>query len=125
MKKSQYLNNLHIIRLFVALLAIFTISGSCSKSDDNKDNGGGVQGPNDVYIVDMAFVPNTITVSAGTTITWTNKDGTAHNVTSNTGLFSSGSLANGRTFTFTFATAGTYSYYCSIHPTMVAAVTVN
>ena len=125
MKKSQYLKNHYIIMAFIALLAVFTISGSCSKSDDTKDNGGTVQGPNDVYIVDMAFVPNTITVAAGTTITWTNKDGTSHNVTSNTGLFSSGSLANGRTFTFTFATAGTYSYYCSIHPAMVASVTVN
>ena len=108
----------------IAILFALLISGSCSKSDDSTTSGD-TPGANEVFILDMAFLPNTITVAAGTTVTWTNKDATAHTVTSNTALFNSGSLATGKTFTFTFPAAGSYSYYCSIHPTMVGTVTVN
>ncbi len=88
---------------------------------------GGSTGPgaNEVFIQGMAFVPASITVTAGTTITWTNKDAIAHTVTSNDNLFNSGSLGPGKSFTFTFAKAGSFGYYCSIHPTMTATVIVN
>jgi len=115
----------------IALIAILMISFSCSKSSNaymnpatNTTGGAGGPGANEVFIQGMAFVPATISVAAGTTITWTNKDAIAHTVTSGTNLFDSGSLASGKSFTFTFATAGTYPYYCSIHPTMTATVTV-
>ena len=87
--------------------------------------GSGEPGANEVWIQNMAFNPSTITVAAGTTITWTNKDAVIHNVTSNTGLFSSGSISTGGTFSYTFSTSGTFSYYCTIHPSMTASVTVN
>jgi plastocyanin len=73
----------------------------------------------------MSFVPSSITVAAGTTITWTNKDGIAHTVTSNDNLFNSGSLGSGKSFSFKFANAGSFGYYCAIHPSMTATVTVN
>jgi plastocyanin len=73
----------------------------------------------------MAFNPSTITVAAGTTITWTNKDAIAHTVTSDNKLFDSGSIGSNGTYSFTFATAGTFSYHCTVHPTMTASVTVN
>jgi len=74
----------------------------------------------------MAFTPSTITVSAGTTITWTNNDGVVHNVTSNTsGLFSSGSISPNGTYSHLFSTAGTFSYKCTIHPSMTGSVVVN
>jgi plastocyanin len=116
------------ITSYISMAAVLLlISVSCSKSKDNEDTNptNDTPGTNEVFIRGMAFVPNTITVAAGTTITWTNKDAITHDVTSGTGLFTSGPLANGATFSFTFATAGNYSYYCSIHPTMVGTVTVN
>lgn len=124
-------------RLFLGstlLITIFLISNSCSKSSYNKATGmtnpygtGGSSGPglNEVFIQGMTFTPSTITIKAGTTITWTNKDGYAHTVTSDTNLFDSGNVASNGTFKFTFATAGTYPYHCSIHKSMTATVVVN
>ena len=110
----------------IFLLAIM-VSNSCSKSDNTDTTlpGGGGPGANEVFIQSNSFSPSSITVTAGTTIKWTNKDGIAHTVTSNTNIFDSGTINSGGTFSFTFATAGTYPYYCKIHPAMVAAVTVN
>ena len=87
--------------------------------------GTGGPGVNEVFIQGMAFDPSTITVAANTTITWTNKDAVAHTVTSTSALFDSGSIGTNGTYSHTFATAGTFSYYCKVHPTMTASVTVN
>jgi plastocyanin len=64
------------------------------------------------------FLPQVITVVLGVnnTVTWINQDLIAHNVISNTGVFASGDLSPGQTYTFTFTHAGTYPYYCSYHP---------
>jgi plastocyanin len=116
----------------ITLLAILMISFSCSKSSNaymnpatNTTGGSTGPGANEVFIQGMAFVPSTISVAAGTTITWTNKDAIGHTVTSNDNLFNSGTLGSGKSFTFTFAKAGSFGYYCAIHPTMTASVTVN
>ena len=116
-----------ITLLFVALM----ISISCSKSSSMYGSGGGGgggnggPGANEVWIQGMAFVPSSITVSAGTTITWTNKDGMTHTVTSDAALFDSGNIGSGKAYSHNFATAGTYKYHCSIHPTMLGKVIVN
>lgn len=79
----------------------------------------------EVSLKGFAFDPKEITVKVGTTVVWTNNDSVEHNVTSDTGVFSSGSMAAGDTFKFTFDTAGTYPYSCSIHvPNMVGTVIV-
>jgi len=80
-----------------------------------------------VTIQNFSFSPQVITVKVGTTITWTDKDSTAHTVTSVSGptSFNSGDLTpSGGTFKFTFTQAGTYSYHCMIHPSMTATVVV-
>lgn len=92
--------------------------------------GGGNGGPgaNEVWIQGMAFVPSSITVSAGTTITWINKDNITHTVTSDTGVtpsFNSGNIGSGGSYPHNFTTAGTYTYHCSIHPSMMGRVIVN
>jgi plastocyanin len=132
MKKS----NVTKIKLFASIfmISIFMISNSCSKSTayntpTTGTTGGtgstGGPGANQVFIQSMAFNPVSITVTAGTTITWTNKDAISHTVTSDSKVFDSGTISGGGTYSFTFATAGTYSYHCSFHPSMVASVTVN
>lgn len=77
-----------------------------------------------VRIVDFAFEPATLTVQAGTRVTWTHAGQAPHTVTSDTGAFDSGRLMSGQTFTFTFASAGTFAYHCEIHPNMQARVVV-
>jgi plastocyanin len=117
----------------ILLFAILMFSDSCSKSTAyNTPSGstggtGGTGGPgtNEVFIQGMAFNPGTITVAAGTTVTWTNKDAVSHTVTSTTNLFDSGSLGTNGTFSYTFATAGSYPYKCKIHTYMTGTVTVN
>ena len=63
-------------------------------------------------------------MSAGTTVTWTNSDGTTHTVTADGGAFDSGHLADGATFQFTFKAAGVFPYHCSIHSSMNGTITV-
>ena len=70
-----------------------------------------------------AYAPNPLTISAGTTVTWTNNDRTTHTATSDSGAFN-GTLAPNAQFSFTFANKGTFSYHCSLHPNMVASVIV-
>ncbi len=83
-------------------------------------------GENQVNIQGFAFNPSSITVSAGTTITWTNKDSTTHTVTSTGGpaSFDSGNLTQGQTFQYTFTQTGTYTYRCDRHPTTMTGTVV-
>jgi plastocyanin len=99
-------------------IMIMLVSGSCKKSSV-------APGPNEVFIQGMAFTPSSITITANTTITWTNKDGVAHTVTSTTGLFDSGSINTNGTYSRQFTTTGTFPYKCTIHPSMTGTVTVN
>src|SRR4051812_23212128 len=68
-----------------------------------------------VHIKNYAFSPASLTVSAGTKVTWINDDTAAHTVTTTSGpkSFDSGSIAKGKSFSHTFTAAGTYSYYCA------------
>ena len=73
--------------------------------------------------------PANTAVAKGTKVTWTNKDGTGHTVTSGTpptkdGKFDGQLSGGGGTFSFTFADAGTFSYFCAIHTTMTGTITV-
>ena len=83
-----------------------------------------VPGVVDVSIEDFAFSPSALLVPAGTTVRWTNNDTVPHTVTSDAGLFDSGTLQPGDSFEFLFDTPGTFGYFCSLHPEMVGTVTV-
>jgi len=78
-----------------------------------------------VSMTGIKFVPDALTVTVGTTVTWTNDDTVAHTVTADDGSFDSGMIAPGGTFSFTFNTAGTYPYKCTVHlPDMIGTITV-
>ncbi len=77
-----------------------------------------------VSIEHFAFLPPVLTVSAGTTVTWTNHDEEEHTVTSSAGAFSSAGLDSEETFSQTFTQPGTYHYHCALHPHMRATVIV-
>ena len=72
------------------------------------------------------FSPDTLTVILGvnSTVVWTNNDRSPHTVTSDAGLFSSGNLAPGQAYSYTFTSPGTYQYHCTYHPWMVGTVVV-
>jgi plastocyanin len=79
---------------------------------------------NAVDIDNFAFAPATLTVPAGSTVTWTNKDEEPHTVVANDGSFHSPGMGSQATFSYTFAKPGTFDYVCSIHPYMHATVVV-
>jgi plastocyanin len=82
------------------------------------------EGDNQVVIKTFKYGPKDITVPAGTTVTWINKDPEVHTVVSKDKKFRSSALDTDDTFTFTFTEPGTYSFFCSLHPQMTGTVTV-
>jgi plastocyanin len=83
-------------------------------------SGEGVE----VEIEDFTYVPGTITIKVGTTVTWTNKDNVGHTATSEDGVFNSGMLGKNSSYSYTFTTPGTFGYFCEPHPYMVATIVV-
>ena len=77
-----------------------------------------------VKIDNFVFGPQTITVPVGTTVTWTNVDDIPHTAVSTDGVFKSKVMDTDEKFSYTFTKAGTYSYYCSVHPKMTGKVVV-
>ena len=77
-----------------------------------------------VSIDNFTFGPQTLTVKAGTTVTWTNNDDIPHTVRAVDGSFHSKAMDTDDSYSFTFAKPGVYSYFCSVHPKMVGKVIV-
>ena len=78
----------------------------------------------EVKVDNFSFGPPTLTVPVGTTVTWTYRDDIPHTVVSTDKVFKSKVLDTDEKFSFTFAKAGTYPYFCSIHPKMTGSVVV-
>jgi plastocyanin len=78
----------------------------------------------EVKIDNFKFGPEALTIPVGTTVTWTNRDDIPHTVVSTEGVFKSKVLDTDEKFTYTFAKAGTFEYFCSIHPKMTGKVIV-
>jgi plastocyanin len=107
-----------LIRMFGILMISVTMF-ACSKNSSSTMNT-----PNSVSIKNFAFSVATLSISAGTQVTWTNNDATTHTVTADDGSFDSGNIAPGGSFSHTFSSMGTVNYHCQIHPMMKAAVAV-
>jgi len=116
------------IMMFIGIVAGALVLAACSSSSGESvttttsgPSGGGVE----VSIEDFAFGPDDLTVSVGDTITWTNdENGVPHTTTADEGLWDSATLRPDDTFAFTFTETGTFTYFCSIHPAMLATITV-
>lgn len=80
---------------------------------------------NAVKIQGFTFGPAAIAVPVGATVIWSNLDVEQHTVTAKDNSFNSDALASGKAFSFTFAKAGSYRYFCQIHPNMVGEVVVS
>jgi plastocyanin len=78
-----------------------------------------------VSIDNFTFAPQTVTVKAGTTVTWTNKDDIPHGIAATNNTFAkSKALDTDDSYSFTFTTPGTYAYFCYIHPHMTGTIVV-
>jgi plastocyanin len=114
-------------RTALALVATVAITAACSSAAAPAATSAPAAAPVNIDVQGFKFPPN-MDVVAGTTVTWTNKDSVGHTVTSGTrpnkdGKFD-GQLGAGSTFSFTFTTAGTYQYFCTVHSTMNGTITV-
>jgi plastocyanin len=78
----------------------------------------------EVKIDNFSFGPATITVAAGTTVTWTNRDDIPHTVVADDKMFKSKVLDTDEKFSYTFSKPGMYPYFCSVHPKMTGKVIV-
>ena len=85
---------------------------------------GPAEGSTVVMAKDFMFAPTSLSVAAGSTVTWTNRDDEPHTVVSEGGLFRSAALDTNESFSFRFEKPGTYRYTCSIHPRMVGTIVV-
>jgi plastocyanin len=117
----------------IALFAVVGFSGGGSSSANTMAGmnmsapAGGNRAPvatDAVAIKNFGFSPATITITAGSTVVWTNDDSVQHDITFDGGAISSTTLNHNDTFSHTFTTAGTYHYICSIHPFMHGTVIV-
>ena len=108
-----------------AVLAIAACSGGSVYTTPASSEAVAAGTGSAVSIAGFAFAPTTITVAAGSTVTWTNKDTAGHIVAADDGSFKSAKLGGGATFSQTFAKAGTFTYHCAIHSSMTGTVTVH
>ncbi len=112
--------NIPILALAIAVIII--VSG-CSGQQQTQNTQTESAAPA-IAISGFAFAPQTLTVKAGTTITWTNKDSASHTVVSDDKTVNSETLAKGDSFEFKFDKSGTYTYICGIHPSMKGIIVV-
>jgi amicyanin len=104
--------------VMIAMLLLF--AGSSSVSAKDQPSGATAE----VKIDNFSFEPQTLTVAVGTTVTWTNRDDIPHTSVSTEGVWKSKVMDTDEKFSYTFAKAGTYPYYCTIHPKMTGKVVV-
>jgi amicyanin len=108
--------------LVIALAVGLSRSSQAMPAANGQDTSNGQY---QIKIDNFSFAPATLTVPVGTTVTWINQDDVPHIVVSNDGkAFKSPVMDTDQKFTHSFAKAGTYDYYCSIHPKMTGKVIV-
>lgn len=111
----------------LVILVVVVVAAACGGGTSSSTTSGPATtsaGGAQVVMKGFAFNPASITIKAGESVTWTNQDGSTHNVTADGKVFDSSDIAPGASYTFTFANAGTYTYTCTIHPNMKGTVIV-
>jgi len=117
-QKSRKINFTNNMKVNIFLITVITLMITGCKSNSSPSM------PNIVSISGLSFSPKTFNVSTGATVTWKDNEAITHTVTSDTGLFDSGDLTQGKTFTYTFSVAGTYPYHCTHHASMTGTIVV-
>ena len=115
-RKTVCIAGLFTIVMIATLLLVAASPGSSAKAPQPASA--------EVKVDNFSFGPATLTVAVGTTVTWTNRDDIPHTIVSTDKVFKSKVLDTDEKFSFTFSKAGTYPYFCSIHPKMTGSVVV-
>ena len=115
-----------IMGIFIAMLMIvpvfsFVTGQTMATNQQPAKNSRAIV---DVGIYDFYFSPTPVTINVGDTVKWTNHGSVTHTSTSNTGVWDSGNIAPGGTYSFTFTSVGTYPYHCKIHTYMTGVVSM-
>jgi len=118
MRKTLFIKSL-AIALPLAVFMILTLQPTRARSSEEAKSSA-----TEVRVDNFTFAPNELTVPVNGTVTWVNKDDVPHVIASNDGLFKSKALDTDDKYSYTFTKAGTYSYYCSVHPKMVGKIVV-
>ncbi len=115
----------NVLPILMTLVAAIVLASCSSGTTQEPASTTGAAAAAAISIEDFRFQPPDLTVPVGATVTWTNDEaGIAHTTTADDGTWNSGSLQPGDAFEMTFDQPGTYSYFCSIHPSMQATITV-
>jgi plastocyanin len=104
----------------VVIAIVLLIAGSPNITASDQPSTAAAE----VKIDNFVFGPQMITIPVGATVTWTNKDDIPHTTVSTDGVFKSKVMDTDENFSYTFTKAGTYSYFCSLHPKMTGKVVV-
>jgi plastocyanin len=126
-ENGNYKGNRTMKRIWVAsftaaviIAIVLLVAGSPNVTANDQPSAATAE----VKIDNFIFGPQTITVPVGATVTWRNKDDIPHTSVSTEGVFKSKVLDTDEAFSYTFTKAGTYPYYCTIHPKMTGKVVV-
>ncbi len=104
--------------LLAALISFAALTGQRAQAADQPPSNA------EVKIDNFTFQAPSVTIPAGTQVTWVNRDDMPHAIASDDKLFKSKALDTDEKFSFTFTTPGMYHYFCSIHPKMTGEVIV-
>lgn len=114
------------------LVAALAMMASCSNSSTNPSNPGSTGDSSSAAVTiplsdaygQTTFDPHSVNISAGGQVQFSNTDSIEHHPTADDGSWNGDLTASGGAFSKTFATAGTYTYHCSIHPNMTGTIVV-
>ena len=113
------------VLLFALIYIVFISIYGCG----NKNNSDNVRGEDEVWIKNASFIPDTLNIPVGTTVTWINQDSVSYTVTSEDSvnskiLFNSGKIPMNGTFNYTFNISGVYHYICKIHTRFINGIVI-
>jgi plastocyanin len=106
------------------LVAAACVSFACLLQAGGGTGALGASGTHTIVIASMKFVPETLTVKAGDTVVWANKDFFPHTATAQDRSFDSGDIATDKSWKYVATKKGMFSYVCTLHPTMKATLVV-
>lgn len=121
-----------ILKCVIALAGVVVVGlgpalPTVAVEDSASSAAAAPQGSSSVMIMDDKYHPASLEVTVGDTVTWTNQTQAQHGVAGTSGpeALQAPLLSQGQSWSHAFGTAGSYSYLCSVHPDMVASITVN
>ncbi len=116
-REGEKMKKLMLLGLAVLVGAVVLTTGCTSYGPSSPSSAPqtSTASQNTVSMKNIAFNPSSLTISKGASVTWTNDDSTTHTTTSDTGLWDSGNLSPGQSYTRQFNDTGTFPYHCSIH----------